>query len=98
MEDLIWRRHVRSGIILTIIESAYPYILEQRKESICEKVLVDCPEFEEHELGARMVSDFFRLEGFDTTFAGDDFSLEGYKDIQQLRRGAKSDETWIRKQ
>lgn len=70
VEDLIWREHVRSGIIRTIIESAYPYILEQQKEPIGEKVLVVCPEFEEHELGARMVSDFFRLEGFDTTFIG----------------------------
>ena len=29
-----------------------------------------CPEFEEHELGSRMVADFFRMEGFDTTFVG----------------------------
>lgn len=28
LEDLIWREHVRSGIIRTIIESAYPYILK----------------------------------------------------------------------
>ncbi len=70
VEDLIWREHVRSGIIRTIIESAYPYILDQQKEATGEKVLVVCPEFEEHELGARMVSDFFRLEGFDTTFVG----------------------------
>ena len=53
-----------------IIESAYPYILEQRKEPSGQKVIVLCPEFEEHELGARMVADFFRLEGFDATFVG----------------------------
>lgn len=70
IEDLIWREHVRSGIIRTIIESAYPYILEQRKEPSGQKVIVLCPEFEEHELGARMVADFFRLEGFDATFVG----------------------------
>lgn len=71
-EDLIWREHVRSGIIRTIIESAYPYVLEERKnkELKKEKVLVICPEFEEHELGARMVSDFFRIEGYETTFVG----------------------------
>lgn len=70
VEDLIWREHVRSGIIRTIIESAYPYVLDQRKEPNGKKVLVACPEFEEHELGARMVSDFFRLEGFEATFVG----------------------------
>lgn len=70
IEDLIWREHVRSGIIRTIIESAYPYILKQREEPNGQKVIVLCPEFEEHELGARMVADFFRLEGFDATFVG----------------------------
>ena len=70
IEDLIWREHVRSGIIRTIIESAYPYILKQRKEPNGQKVIILCPEFEEHELGARMVADFFRLEGFNATFVG----------------------------
>lgn len=69
-DDLIWREHVRSGIIRTIIESAYPYILKQRKEPNGQKVIILCPEFEEHELGARMVADFFRLEGFNATFVG----------------------------
>ena len=72
IEDLIWREHVRSAIIRTIIESAYPYVLEERKQNELkeDKVLVMCSEFEDHELGARMVSDFFRIEGYDTTFAG----------------------------
>lgn len=71
-EDLIWREHVRSGIIRMIIESAYPYVLEERKKSKRkkDKVIVMCPEYENHELGARMVSDFFRIEGYDTTFIG----------------------------
>ena len=71
-EDLIWREHVRSAIIRTIIEQSYPYVLEQQKKAEAKenKVIVMCPEFEEHELGARMVADFFRLEGYDTTFIG----------------------------
>lgn len=72
VDDLIWREHVRSGIIRTIIESAYPYVLEERAKNELkeERVIVMCPEFEEHELGSRMVADFFRMEGFDTTFVG----------------------------
>lgn len=72
IDDLIWREHVRSGIVRTIIESAYPYVLAQRNETELkkEKVIVMCPEFEEHELGARMVADFFRLAGYETTFVG----------------------------
>lgn len=72
IDVLIWREHVRSSIIRTIIESAYPYVLEERAKNELkeERVLVMCPEFEEHELGSRMVADFFRIEGFETTFVG----------------------------
>ena len=72
IDVLIWREHVRSSIIRTIIESAYPYVLEERakKDLKEERVLVMSPEFEEHELGSRMVADFFRIEGFETTFVG----------------------------
>ena len=71
-EELIWREHVRSGIVRTIIESAYPYILAEKNKIIKDKgkVIVMCPANEEHELGARMVSDFFTLSGFDSTFVG----------------------------
>lgn len=71
-DDLIWREHVRSGIIRTIIESAYPFIVKEREKRSPhnEKVIVMCPEYEDHELGARMVSDYFLLEGFDATFVG----------------------------
>lgn len=69
-DDLIWREHIRSGIIRTIIESAYPYVIEERKDFNGEQVVVMCPEYEDHELGARMATDFYRLEGFDATFVG----------------------------
>lgn len=71
-EELIWREHVRSAIIRTIIESAYPYILEEKKKVGINKgkVIVMCPEYEDHELGAKMVSDFFKLEGYESTFVG----------------------------
>lgn len=71
-EELIWREHVRSGIIRTIIETTYPFVVEERKKisGTKGKVLVMCPEFEDHELGAKMVADFFRLEGYEPTFVG----------------------------
>lgn len=71
-EELIWREHVRSGIIRTIIESAYPYILAEQKKTDKKKgkVIVMCPEYEDHELGARMVADYFRLAGYESTFIG----------------------------
>lgn len=72
-EELIWREHVRSGIIRSIVESAYPYVLKERNSNENKKkgnVIVMCPEFEDHELGARMVSDFFTIAGYNTTFIG----------------------------
>ncbi len=73
MESLIWKEHVRSGIIRTIVECAYPYVLKERdKLGYTNKgsVIVMCPQFEDHELGARMVSDFFTIAGYETTFIG----------------------------
>lgn len=71
-DELIWREHVRSGIIRTIIETAYPYVLAERKNKgeNNDTVIVMCPEDEDHELGAKMVSDFFKLEGFNSVFVG----------------------------
>lgn len=72
-EELIWKEHVRSGIIRTIIESAYPFVLKERDkraEVNGERVIVMCPRFEDHELGARMVSDFFIIAGYDSVFIG----------------------------
>lgn len=72
-DDLIWKEHVRSGIIRTIIESVYPFVLKERDERATiknERVIVMCPRFEDHELGARMVSDFFTIAGYDSLFIG----------------------------
>ncbi len=73
MESLIWKEHVRSGIIRTIVECTYPFVLKERDKLGNKnkgKALIMCPQFEDHELGARMVSDFFTIVGYDTTFIG----------------------------
>lgn len=72
-DNLIWKEHIRSGIIRTIVESAYPYVLRDREKMgklKNQSIIIMCPRFEEHELGARMVSDFFTIAGFDATFIG----------------------------
>ncbi len=72
-ENLIWKEHVRSGIVRTIIECTYPYVLRERNKTgnyNNKSVIVMCPQFEDHELGARMVSDFFTIAGYKTTFIG----------------------------
>ncbi len=71
--DCIWEEHVRTSIIRTIIECCYPYIVRDIGKyggPRDGKVLIGCPAEEYHEIGARMVADFFTLMGFDVTFVG----------------------------
>jgi methanogenic corrinoid protein MtbC1 len=70
----IWREHVRSSIIRTILENCYPYVIKERDEKyglkLKKKVAIVCPAEEYHEIGARMITDFFTLAGYDATFVG----------------------------
>lgn len=70
----VWREHVRSSIVRTIVEMAYPYVLRERDASGIERkdarVVVVCPPEELHEIGPRMVADFFTLAGYQVTFVG----------------------------
>ncbi len=73
-EICIWEEHVRTSIVRTIIECCYPFIIKERDEkygsSFSGKVIVLCPPEELHEIGARMVADFFTLCGFSVIFIG----------------------------
>lgn len=72
-EDLIWREHVRSAIIRTIIENTYSYVIEEKEKMAYPdkgNVIVMCPRFEDHELGARMATDFFTIAGYKASFIG----------------------------
>jgi methanogenic corrinoid protein MtbC1 len=73
-EICIWEEHVRTSIIRTVIENCYIFAAKERDEkyhsSFKGKVIVVCPTEELHELGARMVADFFTLCGYNVTFIG----------------------------
>lgn len=72
-DDMIWREHLQSAIVRSVIESAFPYVLSERKKRNTisdKKVVVFCPEEEQHELGARMAADFFTIAGYKTTYLG----------------------------
>lgn len=72
MEDAIWIEHVKTSIIRTVVESAYPFVIELKKHvmPIGIKVVLACPEKEYHEVGLRMVADFFSLNGYEAIFVG----------------------------
>lgn len=70
--DCIWREHVKTAIVRTIIESIYPYVIEIKRniKPLNQKVVLVCPEKEYHEIGLRMMSDFFDLNGYESIFIG----------------------------
>ncbi len=64
----IAREHQATKITEIIINIIYPYILKVPK--IEKKVIVTCTDKEFHELGARMVSDVFELNGWNSIYLG----------------------------
>lgn len=69
-ENDIFDEHIKTSIIRSIIESLYVKVYEERKETNNKLVLVLCPKDEYHELGARMVSDFFTILGLEVVYIG----------------------------
>ena len=69
----IWKEHVKTGIVRTIVENCYSYVIAKRNELSYPKkgiAAVLCPPEEYHDLGARMVADFFTIAGYDSIFVG----------------------------
>ncbi len=71
-EDNIRREHVRTAIIRKIVECVYPFVIKEKKKVKPNglTVLLVCPENELHEIGLRMIEDFFSLNGYKTIFIG----------------------------
>lgn len=69
MDHNIWEEHIKTQIVRTTLESLYPYVIKQAPEKKA-KIAVVCPEGEYHELGGRLVSDYFRLLGFEVYYLG----------------------------
>ncbi len=77
----IWKEHVKTAMVRTIVECCYPFVIEKRDALKLPKkgvVAVLCPPEEYHDLGARMVADFFTISGYEAIFVG---SSTPYKDF-----------------
>jgi len=70
----IWKEHIRTSIIRTIIENSYSYVIRDCNEKYGvrsgKKIAVICPIDEHHELGARMITDYFVMLGYDAIYVG----------------------------
>jgi len=66
------QEHLITAITQNIISSLYPRLLGQLKErnQVKGKILMACPGDELHELGSRMLSDIWELDGWDVTYLG----------------------------
>lgn len=69
----VWKEHVRTATVRTIVECCYPYILKEKARINPPKrgtAVILCPPEEYHDLGARMAADFYFLCGYDAIFVG----------------------------
>ncbi len=66
----IVKEHIISALMRTVIENCFEHVerAARRKNGI--KVLVTCLQEEYHDLGARMMSDVFKVMGFETYYLG----------------------------
>jgi MerR family transcriptional regulator, light-induced transcriptional regulator len=62
------QEHYATAVTQMIMSELYPHIFTSRKNGY--KMAAFCVGSELHELGIRMVTDFFEMEGWDTSFYG----------------------------
>ena len=77
----IWKEHIKSSIVRTIIEMAFPFVVKAKTTASKGKAAVVCPDGEEHELGARMISDYLTLLGYETYFVGKSTPKKEFVDL-----------------
>ena len=77
----IWKEHIQSSIVRTVLEMAFPFVIKQRQTHVKGKAAIVCPDQEQHELGARMVSDYMSLLGYQTLFVGRNTPKEEFNDM-----------------
>ncbi len=77
----VWKEHVRTAIVRTIVECCYPYVIEKRNKENNPKrgnVIIVCPPEEYHDLGARMVADYFTICGYNAIFVGNNTPYDDF--------------------
>ena len=83
----VWKEHVRTAIVRTIVESCYIYVLKEREKAHQTPkgtAVIVCPPEEYHDLGARMVADFFTICGYEAVFIGSNTPFDNFFDADDL--------------
>jgi len=69
------QEHYCTAATQMIMSQLYPYIFSSEKKG--RRMVVACVGGELHEIGARMVADFFEMDGWDTYFLGANTPIDG---------------------
>ena len=62
------REHYSTAVTQFVMSQLYPYIFSNQKNGM--SMIATCVGNEQHEIGIRMVAEFFEMEGWDTYFLG----------------------------
>jgi methanogenic corrinoid protein MtbC1 len=68
------QEHYCTGATQLVMSQLYPYLFTGEKKN--RKMVMTCVPGELHEMGARMVTDFFEMSGWDTYYLGANMPLE----------------------
>jgi MerR family transcriptional regulator, light-induced transcriptional regulator len=69
------QEHLASGVTQLIMSQLYPLIFSSHKNG--RKFMGACVSGELHEIGIRMVADFFEMDGWDTYYLGANMPVQG---------------------
>jgi methanogenic corrinoid protein MtbC1 len=70
------------------LENCFQYVIKERDEKynlkVNKKIAVVCPTEEYHEIGARMITDFFTLLGYEAIFVGSNTPKEEFLEALKI--------------
>jgi methanogenic corrinoid protein MtbC1 len=69
------QEHYCTGATQLVMSQLYPYLFTGEKKN--RKLVTTCVPGELHEMGARMVTDFFEMQGWDTYYLGANMPIDG---------------------
>lgn len=69
------QEHYCTAATQMVMSQLYPYIFASERKGL--RMVATCVSGELHEIGARMVADFFEMDGWDTYFLGANTPMEG---------------------
>jgi methanogenic corrinoid protein MtbC1 len=83
-EISVAEEHYCTAATQLIMSSLYPHIFSTPKSG--KRLVIACAEGELHEIGARMVADFFEIEGWDTYYLGADMPAREIANVISSKR------------